>query len=272
MIEAWGLGVFMISACLFGVLIFNPQLAPKIENVYLQRGLMGLAMGATAIAIFYSPWGKRSGAHINPAVTLTFFRLGKIKHNDAIFYILAQFIGGTIGVLISWIILGNLLEDSMVNFVVTAPSAGYGNGTAFIAEAVISFLMMTTVLIVSNSSKIPNFTPLFAGVLVALFITFENPFSGMSMNPARTFSSAAIANNFTAWWVYFIAPTLAMFLAAEVYVRIKGTHSVICAKLHHQNLQPCIFNCGYAMKKAVKSNVIEVTKQSRLFTTPQQLF
>ena len=58
-------------------------------------------MGSTAIALVFSPLGKRSGAHFNPAVTLTFWRLGKVKNWDAMFYIIAQFIGAIAGVFAS---------------------------------------------------------------------------------------------------------------------------------------------------------------------------
>jgi aquaporin Z len=268
LIEAWGLGAFMVSACVFGVLIFNPGIAPQIQNPYLQRTLMGLAMGATAIGIICSPWGKRSGAHINPAVTLAFFRLGKIKASDAVFYIIAQFAGGTIGVLLSWVVLGVTLENSAVNFVVTVPGE-QGNWTALAAELIISFLLMLVVLVTSNSTRLARWTPYFAGILVALFIIFEAPLSGMSMNPARSFASTIVANNWSGWWIYFVAPITAMLLAAEVYVRALGLHSVICAKLHHRNSQACIFICGYA---AAKSDAIEVTRQPHLFTTSLQLF
>lgn len=267
LIEACGLGAFMVSACAFSVLLFNPAVAPTIENDYLRRGLMGSAMGATAILIICSPWGKRSGAHINPAVTLTFFRLGKIKFHDAVFYIGAQFVGGTSGVLLAWLAFGKLLEDSAVNFVVTAPREN-DSLTAFAAEFFISLTLMIVVLIASNSAKLARFTPFLAGILVASFITFEAPFSGMSMNPARTFASAIAANNFTAWWIYFIAPPLAMLVAAEIYTRF-GT--VYCAKLHHRNSQPCIFNCGYAERER-EEEIIEVTKQAHLFPGAMQIF
>ncbi len=138
---------------------------------------MGLAMGTTAIGIFLSPWGKRSGAHINPPVTLTFFRLGKLNGLDALFYVLAQFAGGILGVFSAWFVLGILLEDSAVKFVVTIPGSD-GVGVAFLAEIAISFFMLTMVLVTSNSLKLSRFTPIFAGLLVAIYIIFENPLSG----------------------------------------------------------------------------------------------
>ncbi len=75
------------------------------------------------------------------------------------------------------------------------------------------------------------------------------------MNPARTTASALPAQVWTALWLYFTAPPLAMLLAAEVYVRLKGAHRVICAKLHHQNNKRCIFRCGYKKRKSIKSSV-----------------
>jgi aquaporin Z len=244
MIEAWCLGTFMVSACFFGVLLFYPA-SPLIGLSFLFRNtLMGLAMGATAIAIICSPWGKRSGAHFNPAVTLTFLRLGKIRPDDAFFYVLFQFIGGVVGVLISYLVLGGLLADSAVNFVVTVPGS-YGVGAAFAAEVIISFLMMTMILFTSNSPRCQRLTPIFAGCLVAAYISVESPISGMSMNPARTFASAAVAGSWTSWWIYFVAPPIAMLTASEFFVRTRGLKNVLCAKLNHLGASRCIFNCNF---------------------------
>jgi aquaporin Z len=196
------------------------------------------------MAIIYSPWGKQSGAHLNPVVTLTFFRLGKIQALDAFFYIVAQFIGGLLGVLLVSVVLKEAMADPAVNYVVTLPGPA-GPGVAFLAELIISFGLMLMVLFVSNSPSRGQYTGLFAGILIAAYITLEAPLSGMSMNPARTLASAIPAQNWTALWVYFTAPLAGMLLASEVYVRWKGQQAVRCAKLHHQNDKRCIFRCGY---------------------------
>jgi glycerol uptake facilitator-like aquaporin len=96
LMEAAGLGLFMLSACAFTVLLYHPvsPVERAVESQVMRRVLMGLAMALTAVAIIYSPWGRRSGAHLNPAVTLTFWRLGKVAGWDAAFYIIAQFVGG----------------------------------------------------------------------------------------------------------------------------------------------------------------------------------
>jgi aquaporin Z len=247
LMEAAGLGIFMISACFFATILEYPAspVRQSITDPFLRRMLIGIAMGLTAIGIIYSPWGKQSGAHLNPSVTLTFFRLGKVKSWDAFFYVIAQFIGGVAGVLLSAAVIGSAIADPTVNYVVTIPGMR-GPAVALVAEFIISFVLMSVVLIVSNNLNIARFTGLFAGVLVATYITLEAPLSGMSMNPARTFGSALPAHLWTFLWVYFTAPPLGMLVAAEVYLRRKGIHGIICAKLHHQNDKRCIFHCGYS--------------------------
>jgi aquaporin Z len=243
-IEAWCLGTFMLSACVFGVLLFNSHSPLAFLDFDVRNILMGLAMGATAVGIITSPFGKRSGAHFNPAVTLTFFRLGKITFVDAAFYILFQFVGGLVGVLLAWLLLGDLLADSTVNFVATLPGS-YGFGVAFAAEVAISFLMMTMILFTSNSASLSRSTPFIAGLFVALYISLESPISGTSMNPARSFASAAVSGNWTGWWIYFSAPPLAMLTAAEFFLRTRGLKRVLCAKLDHHGRARCIFRCEF---------------------------
>lgn len=167
---------------------------------------MDFAMGLTAVALVYSPWGKRSGAHMNPAVTFTFWRLGKIAPWDAFFYVLAQFLGGISGVLLVGALLRPWVSHPAVNYAVTTPGA-YGTIGAFFAELLISFVLMSVILTISNTETLARYTGLFAGALVATYIIFEAPISGMSMNPARTFGSAFSAHVWTAWWIYFTAPS-----------------------------------------------------------------
>ncbi len=238
--EAAGLGLFMLSACIFGTLLGHPAspLARAFGGPLPRRALMGLAMGLTALALVLSPSGKRSGAHYNPALTLTFWRLGKIASCDAAFYVTAQFVGGVLGVALAATILGRALADPPVRYVVTA--GAHGSAVAFVAEVAISFALMLAILVLSNAPRWSRFTPVVAAALVATYITFEAPLSGMSMNPARTLASAMAARFWDALWIYFVAPPLGMLAAAELY---RGP--VLCAKLHHDNDARCIFRCAF---------------------------
>ncbi|MDQ3804210.1 MAG: aquaporin [Acidobacteriota bacterium] len=192
LIEAAGLGCFMVSACAFAVLIFYPA---------------------------------------SPVVAAA--------------------------------LLGPLVAAPEVNYAVTRPGE-CGVAVAFAAEAVISFLLMTVILNVSNARRRARWAGLCAGALVAFYISVENPLSGMSMNPARTFSSALAARAWTALWLYFTAPPLGMLAAAETFARTRGARAVLCAKLHHQNAQRCIFNCGYA---GVRCQVSDVSKRQEVLLT-----
>ena len=249
LIEASGLGTFMISACLFGTILEYPYspVHDFLPDAFTRRVIMGIAMGLTAICIIYSPWGKQSGAHINPSVTLAFLRLGKVRLYDAVMYIVSQFSGAVIGVALVTILLHSYLSNPSVRFVVTIPGAR-GAAIAFFSELLISFLLMSVILYVSNTKRIARLTGIFAGILVALYIIFEAPLSGMSMNPARTIGSALHARVFSSLWIYFTAPVMGMLLATEFYLKARGAGAVSCAKLHHQNNERCI-HCGYKGNK-----------------------
>lgn len=240
--EALGLGLFMVSACGFGALLFHPgsPVVRSIPSMQIRGMFMGIAMGLTNIVNIYSPWGRRSGAHLNPAVTLTFYRLGKVKREDVAGYIVAQFAGGLAGTGLAVLLFRPWIGDPSVNYVATLPGP-WGLGVAFIAELGISLGLMTTVLLVSRRTQLARFTGLFTSLLVATYIALEAPLSGMSMNPARTVGSAVFANVWTGWWLYFTAPLLGMLLAAEFLVARRGEG---CAKLCHDLRVRCIF-CGH---------------------------
>jgi aquaporin Z len=245
LIEAWALGCFMLSAGVFATLLGSPRspLYALIPSETARTVLVGLAMGTTAIALIHSPWGKRSGAHMNPAVTLTFLRLGKVAPVDAVFFILAQTLGGTLGVLLAAAALGSSFTDPPVSYAATVPGPR-GAAIAFVAETIISFGLMAVVLLFSSISRLARFTGLAAGCLVALYISVESPLSGMSMNPARTFASAAPGMNWQHFWVYLVAPILGMFLAAQLHLALLGARAEHCAKLLHPDDVRCI-HCGY---------------------------
>jgi len=246
LMEAAGLGLFMLSAATFATLLEHP-LSPvrqALPDAIMRRLLMGLAMGSTAVALIYSAFGARSGAHLNPATTLTFYRLGRVHAADAAGYVIAQFIGGLAGISLAALALGPLLQTPTVNYVATRPGM-WGLSAAFAAEVVITFVLMTVILHVSNHVRWSRYTGICAGLLVATYITVEAPISGMSMNPARSFGPALLTRDLATLWIYFVAPPLGMLMAAEVFVRTMGLDKVFCAKLHHHTTARCIFHCRF---------------------------
>ncbi len=220
LIEAWGLGVFMISACFFATILEYPHSTVRIAvpQPFVRLVLMGMAMGLTAAGILYSPWGKRSGAHINPAVTVTFLFLKKIEPYDALWYMIFQTLGGTLAVYLMQFLLGNPLKDKPVQSVVTIPYCG-SPALAFFIELAISFTLMSVVLKLSDS-RFAKYTWAVAGFLVMIFVIIAGPVSGFGMNPARSFASALPANVWDSVWIYLLVPPAGMLLAAKVYASL----------------------------------------------------
>ena len=246
LMEAAELAAFMIVAALSAAALDHPAspIRQAVDNPLLRRMIGGALMGLTAIALVRSPWGRQSGAHMNPSLTLTFLRLGKIAPADAAFYVAAQFAGGAAGIAAAALLIGPAIGVPEVSYVATRPGPA-GPLVAFAAELTISFVLMIAVLALSNHAPIAPLTPYVVGLLVATYITVEAPLSGMSMNPARTFGPALVAQIWDSLWLYFVAPPLGMLLAAEAYLRVRGAHAVRCAKLHHHNAARCIFHCAY---------------------------
>ena len=264
LMEAAELAIFMVSACVFTMLLYHPS-SPALHAIPgepIRRLLSGIAMGLTLVALVYSPWGKRSGAHMNPAFTLAFWGLGKVAPWDALFYVAAQFAGGIAGVGVVALVAEASLAHPAVNYVATLPGE-QGIWPAFTGEAVISFVLLAVVLVTASKPTLAPRTGLIAGVCVAAFIALESPLSGMSMNPARSFGSAFFPHLWNSLWIYFVAPPLGMMAAAGVSFLCQ--RSAPCAKYHHQNRYRCIFCEFQAARKspahAASSNPLALARK-----------
>ncbi|MEP7164376.1 MAG: aquaporin [Ferruginibacter sp.] len=222
LMEAFGLAIFMISACFFGGILESRSsiVHHAIESGFIRNIIMGIMMGLTALFIFYSPWTSPSGSHINPAVTLSLLRIGKMNRFDAFFYIVFQFIGGTIAVYIMQWLMGDTLTNQPVNSVVTIPGKT-GVAAAFMMEFAIAFIMMTMVLFTSANEQLKRYTRIIAGCLVCLYVIVAGPVSGFGMNPARSFASALPTHTWTACWIYMIVPVIGMMAAVEFFLLIQ---------------------------------------------------
>lgn len=238
------LGLFMASVGVFGALLYAPgsPVFPLVPGESVRGALMGMAMGLTAVVLIYSPWGGRTGAHMNPAVTLAFLRLGRIRPMNALGYIAGQFSFGWLGVALISLLMGSWFTDSPVRYAPTLPGR-WGIAAACAAELALSFVLMLTLLYVSNTGRLAAYTPLFAGLLLWIYIAVEAPVSGMSINPARTLASAIPSGEYTGIWIYFAAPVVGMLAAAEVFARLPQLPVVHCCKLNHLRREVCV-HCG----------------------------
>ena len=230
LMEAAGLAGFVITAGLIVIFLEHPSLpvmqGKLSQHLAIRRVILGIAMGLYIMGATLLI-GKRSGAHMNPAVTLAFYGLGKMHAAPAAGYIVAQFIGASCGALLLLYATHGLFAHPVINYAMTEPQVPHGMLTAFTAESIISFINMFLVLATTSSKRFEKWSPVVAGICIASFIAFELPFSGMSMNPARSFAASLAANKWKHIWIYCVAPVAFMLLAAEVFVRWKEKRSLL---------------------------------------------
>jgi aquaporin Z len=247
LMEASELGTLMLCICLFGTFLYSS--ASPMARFALSRSengaMMGIGVAGTTLLIIRSPFGRRSGAHFNPAITLTYLWLGRIHRWDALFYVAAQFWGALTGVFVARQLLGLSLSSEPVHYVVTVPG-GYGSATAFLAEFLLSGLLMGVVLFATNHRVLARFSPLLVAAVTVFYYAICSSISGFSVNPARSFSSAMFAWVWWGIWIYFVAPCLGMLAAAALYIRTFGPSRVYCAKVFHDLRSTCPFPCRFA--------------------------
>ena len=179
---------------------------------------------------------------MNPAMTLCFLRLGKLAPIDAIGCAIAQFIGGASGVAVSAALFPAWLRHPAVNYVLTEPGVR-GPWVAWLGELGIAFVLISVVMTVNRRPRLAPFAGVFAAALVASFIAFEAPLSGMSLNPARSFASATVAGSFHDFWIYATAPVAGMLLGVELQRRVGARHARPCGKLNHSETIACFVRC-----------------------------
>ena len=244
--EAVEVAALMLCICFAGTLFYGRDSPLAILGLswVTRSSLMGAIVAAATFLIMLSPFGRRSGAHINPALTIAYFSVRRIHHWDAISYVLSQFVGGIAGVYVASLFLGRSLSDFPVLYVVTLPGRN-GIVFAFVAELVTSFVLMAVVLISSNHRMLARFSPIFVALVTVLYYVFSPTIAGYSVNPARSFSSAVFARLWQGIWIYFVAPVLGMVAAAGLYTKVAGLGRIYCVKVFHDLHSPCPFDCHF---------------------------
>lgn len=210
--------IFMLAAGASTTVFEYPHwpVSQAVGSDLVRRAAIGTVMTAVTAAIVYSTWGQTTGAHINPAVTWSFYRLGRISLWNAVFYTVFQFLGAIVATPVLLLAIGEPFTHKKVNYGATQPGP-LGSGVAFAAEFAMSFALMLVLLTILQARRFEKLTGLATALLIGLYITFESPLSGMSLNPARSFGAALTSGQWTGIWVYFVAPILAMELAAELH-------------------------------------------------------
>lgn len=179
--------------------------------------LIAFAFGLSIVAMAYSI-GNISGCHINPAVSLAMLITGKLDAKNFVGYIISQFLGAIAGAGILVALFGS--DESLGSNGYGASSAlGIGAGTAFLVEIILTFVFVTAILGVTSKVENNAVAGLVIGLSLVLVHIFGIPFTGTSVNPARSFGPALLSGGqaLKQVWVFLLAPLAGSVLAALFY-------------------------------------------------------
>lgn len=171
---------------------------------------IGLTFGLVIAAMVFAT-GHISGAHINPAVTLAFWGVGRFPGREVPSYVTAQLLGACFASLAIRGLIGN---HAALGATFPAGSAGQSLGLEFFLTF---FLMFVIMAVATDARANGSMAAIAIGATVGLEALFAGPISGASMNPARSFGPALVGGYFSAHWVYWIGPIAGALLAARVY-------------------------------------------------------
>lgn len=229
-----------LSAVTFNLGPSSP-LAVVLPSSSARRLIAGLVLAASGPLVAISPFGKLSGGHLNPALSLAFWLQGKMHQHDLVGYLASQFLGAALGagvVVLVWREWAARVQNG-----VTAPGMGYPLWSVFLLEIGLTCLLVLTIFLFLSSHRLMHWTPLITWLLMALLYWLAAPISGSSLNPARSFGPALVSWFWRDQWVYFVASPLGALLAVVLFRSLNwvGIHDVLTAKLFHAPHYRCIF-------------------------------
>lgn len=212
----------------------------KIGNVGV-----ALAFGLSLLAMVYTI-GPISGCHVNPAVTLGLLLHGKVAPGTAAGYILAQVAGSIIGAGVI-LLVAHGREAGYIASVGGLGANGFGLHSpdhysvlsAFVAEVVLTMLLVLTVLGATDRKEQAGFAGIAIGFVLTLIHLVGIPITNTSVNPARSIGPALFVGGWALHqlWLFIVAPFVGAIFAAAAYATIKVTGEAITSTAAEQALR-----------------------------------
>ena len=216
--EFIGTAVLVIFGCGSAVAA-NTLLGNAGQHIQLAFStlLIAFAFGLSIVAMAYSV-GNISGCHVNPAVSFGMLVAGRMTKKDFVGYVIAQFLGATAGAAVLAFILGSTASLGTNGFG-KASAMGIGASTAVVVEVVLTFVFVFAILGVTSKPEFSNVAGLVIGLTLTLVHILGVPFTGTSVNPARSFGPALLSGGLAMQqlWVFIVGPLVGAFLAAFAY-------------------------------------------------------
>lgn len=210
------IGTLFLVFCVVGIVAFmfghgSPFLR-IIPSPIVRLFVIGLALGGASWLVAVTPPGRLSGAHINPAVSLGFWALGKMHGRDLGGYVAGQMLGAWAGAVLGRAAFGSLARS--VQNAVLNPGPHVGQTASLLAEIGTTFVLTFVVFTCVSHKALIRWTPAVATLMVALLIALDGSYSGCGMNPARWFGPAMSMSYWHFAGVYVLGPLLGAVGAA----------------------------------------------------------
>ena len=231
--ESFGTGILVLgglsAVCLdFGT---GSPVLHLIPSASLRLLITGLLFAGTGSLVAISPWGRLSGAHLNPCVTLAFWTSGHVSRSDLLGYWGAQFFGALVGVAVLRLVWGNVAAS--VKDGLTSLHPGVSAPAAVGIEALMTAILILAIFGLTSSARTARWTPLVIWIVIALLVWRGAPYTGCSLNPARSLGPAVISGTYDGLWVYLVGPPLGAASCAWLFVRARSGRRPVTAKLFH---------------------------------------
>ena len=228
--ELIGTALLVLGGLSLVIVVFGDgsPIARSLPNERVRMAVTGFLFGTIGSTIAVSRIGRESGAHINPAVTLSFWIMRKLDARAAVGYIIAQLLGAVAGALplLAWGSIGR-----SVAFGATLPGEGYSTAVVVMGEAITTCALIVTLCVFLGFRQLRAYTPLVVPILYAVMVPLESHISGTSTNPARTLGPAVISGRWDGWWIYWVGPAAGTLTAIVLCNSIARRIEV--AKLYH---------------------------------------
>jgi aquaporin Z len=208
----------------------NSPVARVVPDHSARLLLTGLMFAGTGSLVAISPLGRRSGAHLNPVVTLAFWAQHRVHIHDVGGYLIAQFIGAVLGAGLVRLLWGG--TASGLNDGATLPGGGFGAGEAALLEAGMTACLVLMLLMFTSSHRLAPWTPMGNWIVVAVLVWQGATYTGTSLNPARSFGPALLASLFGSYWAYVVGPLLGGAIATGIFALFRD-RVTLTAKLFH---------------------------------------
>ncbi|MFF3055254.1 MIP/aquaporin family protein [Streptomyces sp. NPDC057909] len=195
----------------------DPDSALYVGDLDVALAVIGVVSGAILTGLIFSPPGRRSGGHLNPAVTVSLWLMGAFPGRSVVPYVLAQLAGSAAGTGLGRLVWGPAVSLPSVNYAAIVPAPTWHPASVFVAEAGSMTIIIVAVGFTMAHARLACLVPYVIGLSVALVIAVLGPRSGGSINPARQFGPAALAGQSADLWIYLVAPVLGAVLGTWLH-------------------------------------------------------